>query len=119
VLLATIVLLVELVKRIYNAAAPLGLQVQVDHGSANVAMTQQLFNGVQVGTGIEQMSGPDSYREMTKGVSAKTFVLKTCLLHGLLYIKLNASGVHTLTLLGTFKQISDRTVLAEVFPKGR
>jgi hypothetical protein len=98
-LLAIIRLLVELVKRVNDAAAPLGLQVQVDHSSANVAMTQQLFNSVQVGTGIEQVRSEG----MAKGVSAKTFVLKACLLHGLLYIKLNASGVHTLTLFRSLK----------------
>jgi hypothetical protein len=43
----------ELIKRIYNAPATARLQVQVDHGSTDVAMTQQLFNGVQVGAGIE------------------------------------------------------------------
>ncbi len=51
-LLATICLLVELIKRVDNAAPSLGLQMQVDHGSADVAMTQQLFNSVKVCTGI-------------------------------------------------------------------
>ncbi len=54
---------------------------------------------------------------MTKGVSAKTFTLKTCLLHCQLYIELYAAGVHALTLFGSFKQIGDRPVLAEIFPK--
>ncbi|MEJ7683341.1 MAG: hypothetical protein WKG06_36880 [Segetibacter sp.] len=51
-LLAAIALLViELIKRINNTAAPVGLQVQVNHCSANVAVTQQFFNGVKVRTG--------------------------------------------------------------------
>ncbi len=98
-LLATISLLVELIKWVDNAAAPLGLQVQVDHGSADVAMTQQLFNGMQVGTCIKQMRSEG----MPKGVGAKTFFLKACLLHSLFYIKLNAAGVHALALFRSFK----------------
>ncbi len=81
-------------------------------------MTKQFFNCMKICACIEQMSGPDSYREMAKCMSAESFVLIACLLHRHLHIKLNASRVHTLPLFRSFKQISDRAVLAEVFPKG-
>lgn len=45
--------LVELIKGVNDAAAPVRLQVQVDHGSTDVAMTQQFFDGVQVSAGIK------------------------------------------------------------------
>lgn len=100
VLSATILLLViKMIKRVNNAAAPVGLQVQVNHGSADVAMTQQFFDGMQIGARIKQVSSEG----MAKGVSAKTFVLKACLLHGLLYIKLNTSAMHALSLFRSFK----------------
>src|SRR4051794_37395129 len=99
-LLAAIALLVvELVKGVDDTAAPLGLQVQVDHGSADVAMTQKFFYGVQVCTCIKQVCGEG----MAKGVSTKTFVLKSCLLHSQLHIELNAAGMHCLALFCSFK----------------
>ena len=114
VLLACIRLLVmELVKGVDDTAAPVRLQVQIDHRSADVAMAQQLFNGMQVGTGIKEVSSEG----VPKGMSAKTLILKACLLHGNLHIELNAAGVHALTLFDSFKQISDRPVLTEVFAK--
>ena len=78
----------ELIKRVDDTAAPVGLQVQVNHCSANVAVPQQFFNGVQIGTGIGQVCS----KGMTQSVGAKTPVLKACLLHGLLYIKLWCFG---------------------------
>ena len=47
----------ELIKRVDDTAAPVRLQVQVNHGSSNVAMPQQFFNGMQVGARVEQVSG--------------------------------------------------------------
>ena len=85
VLLAAIALLIsEMIKRVYNAAAPVCLQVQVNHCSADVAMTQQFFYGVEVSGGIGQMSG----KGMAKRMSAVTFIVKACLLHGQLYLEL-------------------------------
>jgi len=87
-LLAAIALLaIELIKRINNTAAPVGLQVQVNHCSADVAVTQQFFNRVQVRTGIKHVRSEG----MAKGVSAETFILKACLLHCHLHIKLNTA----------------------------
>jgi len=86
-------LIIEMIKRVYYAAAPVTLQVHVYHGSADVAMTEQFFYGVQVGACIEQVG----CEGMAKCMSAVTFVFKASLLHGQLYLKLYSSAMHTLT----------------------
>jgi hypothetical protein len=114
VLLAAIALqVIELIKGVNDAAAPVCLQVQVDHCSADVAMAQEFFDGVQIGAGVEQMRS----ERMSKGVGAKTFILKACLLHCKLYIKLNTAAMHALALLLSFEQINGRTMLVEIFTK--
>jgi hypothetical protein len=111
VLLATIgLLVVELVKRVDNTAAPLRLQVQVNHCSLNLTMSQEFFNGVQIGTCIKQMSSEG----MAKGMYAILFMLKTCLLHRLFYSMPYAAAMHRLAFGIAFKKVGLRTVLANV-----
>jgi hypothetical protein len=75
-------------------------------------MTQQFFDRVQIGAGIEQMSGEG----MTKGVNRVVFVAKVCGVHCQVEAVLKTSAVHWLALRLPFKQVSDRTMLEKVFP---
>src|SRR6266540_428887 len=43
---------IELIERINDTATSMCLQMQIDHGSRNVTMTKQFFNGVQIGACI-------------------------------------------------------------------
>jgi len=90
---------IELIKGVDDTAAPVRLQVQVNHDSADVAMAQQFFDGMQIGTGIQQVRG----KGMTQGMSAKTFILKACLLHGYLHNQLNTAAMHALAILFSFE----------------
>jgi hypothetical protein len=90
-----------------------GLQVQIDHCSANVAMSQQFFDRAQMGAGIQKVSGEG----MTKGVNRVVFVAKVCGIHFQVEAVLKASAVHWLALCLPFKQISDRTMLPKVCPQ--
>src|SRR6266498_336532 len=54
---------------------------------------------------------------MTKGVNIIAFVPKSSLLHSLLYRVLYAPAMHTLAFGLSFKQISNRTVLAKIIPQ--
>jgi hypothetical protein len=112
VLLAAIIglLVVKLIKGVNDAAATVGLQVQVNHCSLNLTMSQEFFNAVQIGTGIKQMSSEG----MAKGMYAILFMLKTCLPHRLFYSMLYAAAMHRLAFGIAFKQVGLRTVPANV-----
>ncbi len=89
----------ELVQRVDDTAAPMRLQVQVDHRSSNITVPQQFLDSVQIGAGIQQMRSEG----VAKGVGTETLALKACLLHGKFYIELDAARVHALALLLSFE----------------
>ena len=101
---------IELIERINDTATPMCLQMQIDHGSRNVTMTRQFFNGVQIGACIEQVRS----ERMTKRMCIIALMPKPCLLHSLLQGMLYAPAMHTLAFGLPFKQISDRTMLAKI-----
>src|SRR3954453_20487211 len=104
----------QLIKGVNDTAAAVCLQVQIDHGGLYVAMPQQFFDSMQIGTGIKQMGG----KGMAKGMYVIALMPQSGTAHSQFYTVLYTAAVHFIAFGSPFKQVEHRTMLSKVGSQG-